>query len=106
MNIQDRGSIKWASLMLPEHVALLKEVFKTEASKPVLDSQKQAEIDQKLKYSLKYHSELKISYFENKMVQTIQSTLVKVDQLRGRLILAGMHGEAIRLETILDVEII
>ncbi|RLL48251.1 YolD-like family protein [Oceanobacillus piezotolerans] len=38
---QDRGSIKWTSLMLPEHVALLRELWQEDlyVTKPLLDEQ-------------------------------------------------------------------
>jgi len=36
---KDRGNIKWTSLMLPEHVQMVKEIWKEEekVQKPVLD---------------------------------------------------------------------
>lgn len=106
MTIPDRGTIKWASLMLPEHVTLLKEVFHEAEKKPILDAQKELEIDQKLKYSLRSHCDLQIKYFTDGDIQKIQSKLEKIDQHRGCLILASVTGTAIKLNDVLDVEII
>ncbi|MGD7045763.1 YolD-like family protein [Jeotgalibacillus proteolyticus] len=37
----DRGTIKWTSLMLPEHVEMVKEIYKEQnkVDKPLLDEQ-------------------------------------------------------------------
>ncbi|GGF15217.1 hypothetical protein GCM10010954_12290 [Halobacillus andaensis] len=38
-NTSDRGKIKWTSLMLPEHVEMVKETYKEQnkVEKPLLD---------------------------------------------------------------------
>ena len=43
--IRDRGRIKWVTMMLPEHVKLLREYNESldKAEKPVLDEQKYEE---------------------------------------------------------------
>ncbi|WP_254434246.1 YolD-like family protein [Halobacillus sp. Marseille-Q1614] len=47
MQSRDRGTIKWTSLMLPEHVEMIKKVWKEDerVEKGILDEQKAAEID-------------------------------------------------------------
>ncbi|GGF21521.1 hypothetical protein GCM10010954_20430 [Halobacillus andaensis] len=47
MDSRDRGTIKWTSLMLPEHVEMIKKVWKEDkrVEKGMLDEQKAAEID-------------------------------------------------------------
>ncbi len=44
---KDRGTIKWTSLMLPEHVQLVKELWKEDerVEKGIIDEQKAVEID-------------------------------------------------------------
>ncbi|MFC7319399.1 YolD-like family protein [Halobacillus campisalis] len=44
---RDRGTIKWTSLMLPEHVEMIKKVWKEDqrVEKGILDEQKAVEID-------------------------------------------------------------
>ncbi|MFC7062294.1 YolD-like family protein [Halobacillus seohaensis] len=57
---RDRGTIKWTSLMLPEHVEMIKKVWKEDkrVEKGVLDEQKAAEIDFILQRAL--HDELTV----------------------------------------------
>lgn len=44
---RDRGTIKWTSLMLPEHVEMVKKLWKEDArvEKGIIDEQKAVEID-------------------------------------------------------------
>ena len=48
--LRDRGSIKWVSMMLPEHVELIKEYHEglDKVKKPVLDEQKYDELNNKV----------------------------------------------------------
>ena len=50
MNYRDRGSIKWSSLMLPEHKERLSAWYKEQeyVTKPELDEQKWEEINRLL----------------------------------------------------------
>ncbi|TGB04674.1 YolD-like family protein [Halobacillus salinus] len=51
----DRGTIKWTSLMLPEHVEAIQELWKEDKKieKPILDEQKLEEIGQVLQLAMK-----------------------------------------------------
>ncbi|SFK60702.1 YolD-like protein [Halobacillus dabanensis] len=44
---RDRGTIKWTSLMLPEHVEMVKKLWKEDqrVEKGIIDEQKAVEID-------------------------------------------------------------
>ncbi|WP_406945780.1 YolD-like family protein [Halobacillus sp. SY10] len=74
---RDRGTIKWTSLMLPEHVEMVKQVWKEDEriEKPILDEQKWEEIEFALHRSLndgllvevKYHNGFDFSYFRGKL---------------------------------------
>src|SRR5699024_11303230 len=63
MKVKDRGTMRWVSLMLPEHVEMLNEVFIEYKEKPVLDEQKMSEIDRTLKYASKHRAPLEMTYF-------------------------------------------
>ncbi|MCP3025985.1 YolD-like family protein [Halobacillus sp. A5] len=74
----DRGTIKWTSLMMPEHVEMVQEVFKeqTKEEKPVLDEQQiqdhaftlEMAIKDNLTVEIKYHNGHNYSYFTVKVV--------------------------------------
>ena len=52
--VNDRGTKKWTSLMLPEHVEILKKVFAEQSyqTKPILDEQQVVENERILKHAL------------------------------------------------------
>lgn len=106
MRVQDRGTIKWVSLMLPEHVEMLNEVFVEYKEKPILDEQKMVEIDRTLKYALKHRSPIEMTYFYSGEYRTVVSRLAKLDQWRGYILLQNEDGQKISLTDIIDVQFI
>lgn len=106
MNVRDRGSIKWVSLMLPEHVALLQEVFVEYKEKPKLDEQKMAEIDRTLKYALQFQALIEMTYYDRGDYKKITGKLAKIDQWRGYILLEHEDGQRISLSNIIDVQLI
>jgi len=106
MKVQDRGTMKWVSLMLPEHVELLNEVFVEYKEKPLLDEQKMNEIDQTLKYAVKHRALLEMTYFYSGEYRKITSRLEKIDQWRGFILLKNEDGRRISLTDIIDAQLI
>src|SRR5690625_3300685 len=105
MKVHDRGTMKWVSLMLPEHVEMLKEVFVVRKEKPILDEQKMIEIDQTLKYALKYKVAIEMTYYMDGDFLTQSGKLAKIDQWKGYIVLCNEDGNRISLAHIIDVEV-
>ena len=65
--IKDRGTIKWTAMMLPEHVGMVKRVWKNaeKQPKPILDEQALEEIERSILEANKTRNELVITYWEN-----------------------------------------
>lgn len=105
MKVQDRGTMKWVSLMLPEHVELLKEVFTEQKEKPILDEQKMDEIDRTLKYALKNRVNIEMTYYNDGDYLTLNGRLAEIDQWRGYIVLRNEDGFNISLTNIIDVVI-
>src|SRR5690625_6057510 len=65
--IKDRGTIKWTSLMLPEHVQLLKQLWEEEEqqNEPILDEQMKEIIARKLINSYKYGTNIHMKLYED-----------------------------------------
>ena len=90
--LNDRGNIKWTSMMLPEHVEKLKEMWREDerVEKGDLDEQQAAEIDFKLQLALKddltvginYHNGFDYSFSKVKLLSIAheKKTLYVVDQ--------------------------
>lgn len=106
MKVHDRGTIKWVSLMLPEHVELLNEAFVEYKEKPLLDEQKMSNIDQMLKYAVEHHALIETTYYYSGEYRTVIGRLEKIDQWRGYILLHNEDGSKISLRDIIDVELI
>lgn len=65
--INDRGTKKWTSLMLPEHVKMLEDMYKEmdHKEKPVLDEQQMEENYFMLQEALENESKVSIKYYAN-----------------------------------------
>lgn len=105
MKVHDRGTMKWVSLMLPEHVAMLQEILHEKAERPILDEQKMIEIDSKLKFALEQQAVLEMTYYQTGDIVTLSGKLKKIDQWRGYIVLRGEDGFIISLQDIVDVEL-
>ncbi|KGP71193.1 YolD-like family protein [Pontibacillus yanchengensis] len=55
MTLRDRGTIKWTSLMLPEHVQILKDMWNEDElqTAPELDEQALQELNETIQYAYK-----------------------------------------------------
>jgi|SRR5690625_2554609 len=105
MEVHDRGTMKWVSLMLPEHIAELREIFTVKKEKPILDEQQRDEIDYTLKRSIEYEEPLRLTYYDAGQFRTVQGTLAKIDQRRGYIMLCDGVGKSIPLRDVIDAEI-
>ena len=107
-NINDRGTKKWTSIMLPEHVEALKQMFAEEErkEKPLLDEQKKMEIDFLLQIALNNDSTVEIKYYANYDYQSIKGKLLMVDMLNRSLKLESDTLEDIPLHDVIDVSIL
>ncbi|MFQ3546365.1 YolD-like family protein [Halobacillus rhizosphaerae] len=108
---RDRGSIKWTSLMLPEHVEMIKKLWKEDerVEQGILDEQKAVEIDFMLQRAL--HDDLTVRLkvyngFEYEVVKVKMEYISKLDRK-----IFGTNWETkeeviLRLEDIADIDII
>jgi len=86
-NLRDRGNIKWTSLMLPEHVEMLKAVWKedTRVEKGILEEDKAAEIDFKLQMAIKDDLTLEIMHHNGFNYSHSKVKLISIDRTQMRL---------------------
>jgi len=106
--IRDRGTKKWTSIMLPEHVEALKKMYAEEErkDKPILDEQKKIEIDFLLKAALNNDATVKIQYYADYDYCTVEGKLLMIDVLGGYLKIEHNDLEDVYLQDILDVSIL
>lgn len=102
MKVNDRGTMKWTSLMLPEHIEMLNKMWEEQEHKemPVLDEQQIAENNMLLQDALENDLEIRIKYFVDGEYKTIEGHLLYIDILNERLFIDDIE---IKLEHIIEV---
>lgn len=75
--LKDRGTIKWTSLMLPEHVELLQEMWEEteKINKPILDPQELEQLNKQLIQAYNENFSIAISIYENGSIKKIHGTI-------------------------------
>ncbi|MFA1820537.1 YolD-like family protein [Virgibacillus oceani] len=76
----DRGSIKWTSLMMPEHVEMLNQMWAEDdkKEKPILDEQQIEENSIKLQLAIHNSLTLKIKYYKDHNFRTVKGKLKSI----------------------------
>ncbi|WP_186577746.1 YolD-like family protein [Aquibacillus kalidii] len=79
--VNDRGSIKWTSLMLPEHVEMLKNLWKEDkkTKKPLLDEQQLEEMNRVMQEANSYQTSICITFYNRGFYEEVTGTIVRLD---------------------------
>ncbi|MBP1969117.1 hypothetical protein J2Z83_001220 [Virgibacillus natechei] len=101
--MNDRGTMKWTSLMLPEHIALLNDMWEEgkHQENPILDEQKLMEINSQLQRAIHNDLTIEVKHNAGRDYLTKKGKLHKVDNVSLQL---DDHTE-IKLDNVLDVYI-
>lgn len=93
MTLKDRGSKKWTSIMLPEHVEAIKRVFEEEEKekKPILDEQQKIKNDVVIKNALEIGVPITIKHFKNGKRRTTSGYIDYIDHIEGKLFIEGIN---------------
>ncbi len=106
--LKDRGNIKWTAMMLPEHVAMLRELKEREndQTKPLIDEQQSEEFNEMIRLSLETKAEIKITYYKDFNYKSVSGVIRHFDISLNSLQLVTEEGtkERIYLENIIEVK--
>lgn len=71
--IKDRGNKKWTAMMLPEHVAAVKQelINLKKVNKPILDEDRLAEIEMLIHEAMEYNLQLEFKLFKKGFIESI-----------------------------------
>ncbi|MED1679090.1 YolD-like family protein [Bacillus subtilis] len=85
--LRDRGTIKWTSMMLPEHLTQLKQdlIDVSKIEKPSLDDQQIEEMDLLVSEALEFNKELKFKLFNNGFVENVNGRVHYINFEQHRL---------------------
>src|SRR5699024_11183725 len=103
--IKDRGTKKWNSMMLPEHVEAVKDVFAEEErkEKPILDEQQKMEIDANIKRALRDDLLIEITYYAAFAYNKVSAILLSADVFQGFVKLDADCMTEIKFDDIFDI---
>lgn len=81
--IRDRSRIKWVSMMLPEHVKLLREYNKSLANvkMPILDEQKYEEFNEVICGAMEENITLQFTYYQKGEIKKLVGKIHYIDGL-------------------------
>ncbi|MCZ0067612.1 YolD-like family protein [Bacillus sonorensis] len=106
--LRDRGSIKWVSMMLPEHVELLREYHEDldKVKKPVLDEQKYEEFNDMICEAMEENRPLQFAYYQKGEVSMLAGRVHYVDALKRELRIVSHTDETyvLKLDDIIEIE--
>ncbi|WP_455662729.1 YolD-like family protein [Pradoshia sp.] len=95
--IRDRGKIKWTSMMLPEHVSLLREWAQEDSyeQRNELDEQKIEEINHTIAEAMEYGANVRIRYYKASVRrhESVEGCIHFCNDQARRLHIAGKGGE-------------
>lgn len=105
--INDRGSKKWASLMLPEHKELLHGLYEEQfhEAPPTLDEQTLLELSYKISYAVTDNLIAEIIYMKDHHTCRLLGHIIKIDSYNKLLTVQDKEGvtRKIQLDSIVDI---
>lgn len=101
----DRGTKKWTSLMMPEHVEMLNQAFAEQEYKemPILDEQQVIENNILLQDALKNDLKISVKYFADHNYHFEEGYLLHVDVLNKKIY---MENKQIKHDNVIEVNLI
>lgn len=109
--INDRGKIKWSSLMLPEHVKKLHDLFEEEApiTKPILSEDQWNDMERIMQQAISSEALVLIKNFKDGHIDTSRIRVQKIDLANNLIIVIDPETEEkshLYTSDILGVEIV
>lgn len=106
MDVSDRGTKKWAAMMMPEHIQMLQDIWQEDEKKekPIIDEQQKEEFEMKLHLALKDYLTVSVTYYANYDYHTIKDKLNKIDSLNKTVNFD--HDGVLHFDDIIDVTIL
>jgi len=107
--IRDRGRIKWTSMMLPEHVKMLRDWVKedTYESRKQLDEQQLEQMNETIAGAMEFDQSVTITHYHHQQYELVIGKIHYWDTFEGRLHIVDRFDEIhrIKLNDIYDVRL-
>jgi|SRR5690606_1932361 len=97
--VHDRGTIKWTSLMLPEHVELLKRIWNEDKKvvKPNLDEQELEVLNNQILQAFHQKQCIQIEYYYDNQRLEIRGIIKKLDSLHQMIVIKDITGDIVSI---------
>ncbi|MBS2969520.1 YolD-like family protein [Metabacillus sp. KIGAM252] len=106
--IRDRGNIKWTSMMLPEHVKLLRQWKEEEryTAKPEMDEQQLEQFNEIICIAMENHHPLRFTVHEHEQLVPYTGYIHFFDQLEQAIRIINAEGkrQTILLKNVVKIE--
>ncbi|WP_163969805.1 YolD-like family protein [Oceanobacillus halotolerans] len=91
--LRDRGNIKWTSLMLPEHVEMLKNVWQEDhyETKPILDDQALELLNEQLNLAYIHQDTILLTVYDKGCQNDIEGKIIKINPYQRDLTIEVNH---------------
>ncbi|WP_262011270.1 YolD-like family protein [Bacillus licheniformis] len=94
MTLRDRGTMKWTSIFLPEHIASLQklksEIDHAYERKPSIDPDQWSDFESKIQYAYRTGQDCDIRYWRNWVTERVSGVIESVDPVGGSLRIDGV----------------
>ncbi|MBM7579986.1 YolD-like family protein [Jeotgalibacillus terrae] len=94
---RDRGTIKWTSMMLPEHVGQLRDFFEYEYNaekQPIMDEQMMEMIFLTIQESMEFDQEVEIKIFKGHKKESLTGKVKMIEYQQRYILIQANSGEA------------
>lgn len=97
--IRDRGRIKWNSLMLPEHVTMLRKWAEEDTHEKLkqLDEQKLEMLNEIAGVAMEFGKEVKITHFNNHHYEEILGRIHYFDTINKEFRVVDQDGSVVKI---------
>lgn len=97
--INDRGRIKWAPFLIPEHKKRIAQFYEAldEVNKPELDEQFLEQMQETIAEAMETGAEVTVTFHVHKQFRTIEGTIYRVDPFTREITLDSSGGERVRI---------
>jgi YolD-like protein len=76
--VNDRGNIKWTSIMLPEHIQMLNDWYESEndVKKPIISEDKLEEMERTIQEAIQFKKKVGVFFHSAHRLQLIEGFIV------------------------------
>lgn len=94
MTIRDRGKMKWQGFFMPEHVKLLKDMYKDHnyQQKPIIDEYQWEEFDSRIHLAMEFAYNMNFTVWEAGEFKGYNGKILRLDEINKVIYLEQQGG--------------